>query len=101
MSRLEHGKLQIDKFIKNKKRQFTFIQTKTSYERYHLIQYINSHKLTFEVVINYDEYLKYTFKGDTSHKLLEGKRFGSELQYCNYYYTKPIKYIKLGRRCKS
>ncbi len=101
MSRIEHGIEFINRFIKNKNenRPWILVQTRTSYEIYHLIQYINLHKLKFDIIITDDELMKYTVTDETPtnflSKVIKGKMYGPDLCTRRYFYKKPIKYIKV------
>lgn len=100
--RITQGKEQIDRLLKHKSRPFILIQTKTSYERYHLIQYVKSHKLKFKVVQDTSNYTKYVVddysRDNPSIDEYIEKKFGPDLEYKQIYYKRPVKFIKVYRK---
>ncbi len=99
--RITQGKAQIDRLIRYGKKPFILIQTRTSYERYHLYKYIESHKLKFEKIEKPDEYMKYRVDDYSLDRLcvseyIEKVRPGEKVSM--WYYKRPIIYIKVYRK---
>jgi hypothetical protein len=101
--RIEQGKQQVYRLIQKKGRPYILIQTINSYERYHIIQYIKSHKLDFEIIDDENLYSLYLVNDNSLDKpgidkyVEKVKKYGPGKTCISRYYKRPVRYIKVFR----